>query len=166
MTAPSRRKIVTSSARKREAGNKNGEEGLPVLSLSGKFASQVTVIPRTNSTLLMGLGTVEGTDRTVMVPFLETVLAGTTHGEIGHMGEVDDDGLSEVLSCVLSLDNAIWMQFDMVRDTRQAVGDLTAVVKRDAMEGRRLSQALHFAERLREEADGLVTALKLVAEEP
>lgn len=113
----------------------------------------------------MALGTIQETRRRVMVPFLEVALAGTTHAQIEKVGEVDEDGLSEMFSCVLSLDNAVWMQFDMLRDMRRAVGDLATVVNQDALEGARLRQALRYAERIRAEADKLMTALKVVAKE-
>ena len=140
-----------------EAGEAEELE-IPNLSLFGEFPDQVVVIPRTNATLLMSIGSIDEQKRSVVVPYIELIFAGFRQGTI-NQGKEEEELLEELFSQVVSLENAIWMLSDMASDIRAACLRLRTVVNPGALENVRLKLARDYAERLRQQAEFTVALL-------
>jgi hypothetical protein len=139
------------------------DEDLPPLStlaLAGSFAENVTIAPRSYSTIILATGLDQESENFVLVPFVETIIHGTTQKEA-----VENGGLSENLDVIFSrtlpLENALWLGFDLLRDIRVASENLEKLVDgRIAFEPSRLEHARRFAGLARAEAERCEIALE------
>jgi hypothetical protein len=137
-------------------GSQADDGSLPTLSrllLTGSFAEQVTLIPRSMSSLIIATGYLEeGEDRPVLLPFVEMMFAGARQGDVPD-GEVNAK-LEPIFSRTLPLENALWLSFDVVRDIRLACATLRGMIQGNAsFDAARLAHARHYADRLRMEAE-------------
>lgn len=152
-------------AQPRPASSRPGmenEDGLPELSrmvMSGSFAEQITLIPKSMSSLILATGRLEDDDRALLVPFIEMMIAGVTQGEVGDSEDIEGDAQT-IFSRTVPLENALWLAFDVVRDIRIACAKLRKSFSGEiAMDAGRLAHARFFAEQTRMQAEMCVTLL-------
>ncbi|MGB3740270.1 MAG: hypothetical protein WA948_13090 [Pontixanthobacter sp.] len=140
---------------------------LTTLALMGAFAEQVTIAPRSFSTMLLATGFDEDNERSVLVPFIETVIHGTTQGEaVAHQGDTDGPPeLAPIFSRTLPLENALWLAFDLIRDIRVAAENMSSMVEGSIdLERSRLEHARRFASFAGEEAKRCEEALERLSQ--
>lgn len=109
----------------------------------------------------------EDNNRNVLVPFIETVIHGTTQGEaVAHQGETDGSPeLAPIFSRTLPLENALWLAFDLIRDIRVAAESMGSMVEGAIdLERSRLEHARRFASFAREEAKRCEDALERLSQ--
>lgn len=161
MKPASKRKARAAAEPKSEGNPAMDEDSLPDpphLLLTGSFAEQVTIIPRSMSSLIIATGFLDDEgERPVLLPFVEMMFAGTRQGDAPD-GDVTAR-LEPVFSRTLPLENALWLSFDVVRDIRLSCARLRGMIEGNvAFDGARLAHARYYADQLRMEAE-MCTAL-------
>ena len=140
------------------------EEDLPTLSrlvLTGNFAEQVTVIPRSLSSLILATGFLEESGRPVLLPMVEMMFAGVRQGELADVEEDSEPKYEQVFSRTLPLENALWLVFDILRDMRLSFARLRTTIEGSAsFDDARIAHARSFAEQARMEAEMCVSLLE------
>jgi hypothetical protein len=146
--------VNTTSQRSDEEPPAEAEANLPevpALILSGKFPEEVTIIPRSISSLVLYTGLVKESDRQVLLPHIEITIAGLPQKEVSAEKEPD---ARELLSKTLTLENALWLVFDITRDIRLACARLQKLTTGSlSLETARLRHSQFFAEQLRDQAE-------------
>lgn len=133
---------------------------LPQMYLGGRFARDVMVIPRSNSSIILASAQVGETKTPVLVPFVELQFQGVKQGDLKAEIEPDDLGTREIFSETLSLENTFWLIFDMMRDVRVAINELKDLTGNPtAFESARIAHARHFADQVRLQAEMCVLLL-------
>lgn len=134
---------------------KTSEDELPSLapiSMAGNFVENVTIAPRSLSTMVLATGRDEDRNIPVLLPFVDTVIHGITQGDIARHGNIPDE-LEPIFAKTLPLENAIWLAFDLLRDIRMASEQLMGAAGGNTeIEPTRLEHARRFAELAYEEA--------------
>ena len=142
----------------------------PTVVLSGEFAENITIIPTSNSSLLIGMATLEDNpDETVLLPYIESMVAGVKHNEF-------DDDLDELyetqdfpplFTATLPLDNALFFAWDYVRDITFACRQLAdAGGGALALEPVRLNYARNYAASVALQARDCVTEIERLLAKP
>lgn len=133
----------------------SSEAGLAPLSrlvLGGHFAEQVTAIPQSLSSLILATGFLEESQKPVLIPFVEMMFAGVRQGDVPD-GE-EPPKLDPIFSRTLSLENALWLSFDVLRDIRLSCARLRRLIEGDlTFDPARIAHARHFADKARMEAE-------------
>jgi hypothetical protein len=127
---------------------------LPRLMLSGAFAEEVTVIPRSMSSLIFATGFLED-GKPVLLPFVEMMYAGLRQGDAPEGGE-DPEGLKleTVFSRTLPLENALFLTYDIVRDIRISCARFRGLVDgKVGFDPSRIAHARYYAEQVRIQAE-------------
>lgn len=161
MKTPGKGKAQEGGGSKRDDASGTDDISLPEpphLFLTGNFAEQVTIIPRSMSSLIIATGFLdEEGERPVLLPFVEMMFAGARQGDApeGDVGEK----VEPIFSRTIPLENALWLSFDVVRDIRLSCARLRGMVEGSiAFDSARLAYARHYADQLRMEAE-MCTAL-------
>lgn len=137
------------------------------LMFSGDFVEQATIIPTTNSTMIVTTALRASDESPVLLPFIETKVAGVRLGkwisndEADETDEFDIDDFEPLMSVTLPLDNALFYVYDFVRDVQIACTQM-ANLSGDSigLDTGRLNIALDFAERLQKQSLQCVEAIK------
>lgn len=136
---------------------------LKQLQMGGRFAGQATIVPLSYTSLLLGTGQIAESKTTILIPFVEVSIRGFQQNEIS---ELDTDAGEEIpktrelFGHTLSLDNAVWLTYDMAHDLRQACSDLKSTVGDNAkLDRARLAYTRHYADQLRLQAEACVAHL-------
>ncbi len=131
---------------------------LSTLALTGNFAENVTIVPRSYSALILSTGFNEDGKKPVLVPFVEMSLNGVKQGEVPEGNPPSD--IPEIFSATLPYENALWLSFDMLRDMRIATERLRDLVSGSiGMDQSRMQHARFFAELAQVEAQKCVEAI-------
>jgi hypothetical protein len=118
-----------------------------MLAVTGEFPGQVTLVPSSLSTILLGTGAIEEEKRFVLVPYLDMRISGKRQRDLPQ--EFDPESLDLLFGGILPLENALWLTFDIVRDTRLALSRLNDMAGNSlALESARLAHARNYAQRL------------------
>jgi hypothetical protein len=137
---------------------------VPQLSLSGDFAANVTIIPTTTSSLLIGTATIEDSGVETLLPYIETKIAGVKQKDVNE-SIIENESYETLLSVVVSLDNSLFYVWDILRDIQVICSNLAAMSGSGlALEPARMAVALQFARRLKDQAEICVSALELLKE--
>lgn len=157
---------------------------------AGNFIENATIIPTSNSTIVMTTALHEG--ETVLLPFIDTRVGGVQFDQWFSIRSTDDDDPPDeadasnsdnariesaadetvdvddyepLMSATLPLDNALFFAWDYVRDIQVACTDLSNLsAGRLGLEETRLAWSLHFAQLLQEQSVQCVAAIeRLVA---
>lgn len=124
----------------------------PVM-MGGKFVDDVTAVARSNSELFFGTGRLGGPDGdVVLIPFVDMTMLGVRQGDL-HDTETEPE-LSVIFQNTLTLENALWLTFDMLRDIRGECVNLGKLALGDiGLDQKRLTHARFFADKAREQAE-------------
>jgi len=132
---------------------------IPRVSLSGKFAEDVTIIPGSYSSMVLSSGHLEDEQRFVLLPFIETTMQGLRQGEVPD-GDLPAE-METIFSHTLPLENAIWLAFDLLHDFRNACERLETMVDGAIQfDGARMTHAVRFAELAAAEAARCAASLR------
>jgi hypothetical protein len=95
----------------------------PGISVYGDFPRRVMHISRTLSSLLIAIGRLEDKEKSsVLVPYVEIKFGGELEG---NEADSDDDDES-IFSHIVTIDNAAYIIFDMIRDFKIVCEQLSA----------------------------------------
>lgn len=129
------------------------------VSLAGKFAEEVTIVPGSFSSMVLSSGHLEDEERFVLLPFMEMSMQGLKQREVpdGNM----PSKMETIFSHTLPLENAIWLAFDMLHDFRNSSERLEDMVDGDLrFDPARMTHAIRFAELAAMEATRCAEALR------
>lgn len=125
----------------------------PMLRLSGDFINRITIIPTTNSSILLGTAILDDSEQCVLIPYIETKVAGIKQNEIT-AERFDEEKFDTVMSETLPLENALFYAWDFVRDIHVSCSNLVAMSGGNlAIEPVRLAHAAFFAEQVQQQAE-------------
>ena len=151
------------------------------LVFAGDFIENTTIIPTSNSTMILATALREDDGRAVLLPFIETRVGGVRFGDWVQASQPDldqaeaagsDEGDADesdadvndyepLLAATLPLDNALFFAWDFVRDIQVACSQASTLSGgRLGLEVTRLKFALSFAEALQEQSGACVVAIE------
>ena len=144
------------------------DDGLPELSsliMGGRFVDDLTAVARSNTEMFLGTGRFEHDRSQVLVPFVEMTMLGVRQGDIGEAGA--EPTLAPVFQRTMTLENALWLAFVIMRDIRQECATLNKIAKGEIpLDPSRMAHARFFAEMAREQADLCVALCDELGLEP
>ena len=163
--AAAKTKTTPNSPQKRASRKRVRKPDVPELpelakvSLAGKFAEEVTIVPGSFSSMVLSSGHLEEEGRFVLLPFMEMSMQGLKQREAPD-GSMPSE-VETIFSHTLPLENAIWLAFDMLHDFRNSSERLEDMVEGDLrFDPARMTHAIRFAELAAAEAARCAEALR------
>lgn len=161
-----REKSVRRSSRAAPVSVHAEEDALPDLTplvMGGRFVDDVTAVARTDSELFLGTGRLATDWEPLLVPFVDMTFLGVQHKDIDDAE--DEPALTPVFQKTLTLENALWLAFDVIRDIRAECVTLGKLAGGEVgIDPARLAHARFFAEKAREQAEMCVTLFDELAQ--
>jgi hypothetical protein len=120
--------------------------------MGGRFVDDLTAVARSNTEMFLATGRLEHDRSQVLVPFVEMTMLGVRQGDIGEAS--GEPSLAPVFQGTMTLENALWLTFDIMRDIRQECATLNKIAKGEiSLDPSRVAHARFFAEMAREQAE-------------
>lgn len=130
-------------------GDADGWPEIPVVGLRGNAFREVFAVPATTMTLVVGVGELHDGDVPVLVPFMDTAIAGAVPR--------DNVGVEQVFSHMVTFENAAFIVASFAKDLRTACEHLADLSQGSLRpEPARLRQAQVFLQSAMEDVlDGI-----------